>query len=214
MTTTPAGHRHQDPPSGTDDAPLLVRLTHAVERAEALDGAVAALRPLAVRLHEAPGAATALRGRPLGHALHPLLTDAPLGAWTSAGLLDLLAWRRSRDAARLLTGFGVLAAVPTALTGLAEWGHTEGRDSRTGVAHAAGNAVGLVLFSASWLARRRGHHGRGALLGLVGLAAAGASGHLGAHLAIARNVASRDRSFADSEPAVAPGRGHGPEPTT
>lgn len=213
--TTPAAHRHQDPPAAPDpDTPLLVRLAHAVEGAEGLDGAVAALKPLAERLHELPGSADLLRGRPLGHALHPLLTDAPLGAWMSAGLLDLLAWRRSRDAARFLTGFGVLSAVPTALTGLAEWGHTEGRDARTGVAHAAGNAVGLLLFSASWLARRRGHHGRGAVLSTLALGAAAGSGFLGAHLAIARNVGSRHRSFADSEPVAAPGAGHVPDPVT
>ena len=32
----------------------------------------------------------ALSGTWLGHALHPLLTDLPIGTWTSAVLLDWL----------------------------------------------------------------------------------------------------------------------------
>ena len=32
-----------------------------------------------------------LRGRPLGHALHPALTDLPIGFWTSAAVLDVVA---------------------------------------------------------------------------------------------------------------------------
>lgn len=197
MTTT-AGPRHSAP-APDDEEPLLVRLTHLVEDDERLDGLVAALKPLAERLQEVPGA-DLLRGRPMGHALHPVLTDAPLGAWMSAGLLDLLRPHGTRDAARVLTGLGVLTAVPTAVTGLVEWGRTEGRDSRTGVAHAAGNSVALTVFAASWLARRRGHHGRGVALGLLGLGIGAASGYLGAHLAIARDVGSRHASFARTEP--------------
>jgi hypothetical protein len=35
-----------------------------------------------------------LAGTWLGHSLHPLLTDFPLGCWSSASLLDLLGGRR------------------------------------------------------------------------------------------------------------------------
>src|SRR5919108_30564 len=41
----------------------------------------------------------ALSGTWLGHALHPVLTDLPIGAWTSAVLLDWLGGEASRDAA-------------------------------------------------------------------------------------------------------------------
>src|SRR5437764_1331628 len=50
----------------------------------------------------------ALSGTWLGHPLHPLLTDLPIGFWTSAFTLDLVGGRRSRRAATQLVGWGVL----------------------------------------------------------------------------------------------------------
>src|SRR5690606_8609173 len=147
-------------------------------------------------LVDGPLRAWLLLGRPMGHALHPLLTDVPIGAWMSATVLDL-SGPGARSAARRLVGLGILAAVPTALTGLAAWSRTSRRDARVGVLHAAGNSVGLVLATASWLARRRDHHALGAVLGLGVLGAVGASGFLGAHLSIARSVGTRDPEFDD-----------------
>jgi uncharacterized membrane protein len=138
----------------------------------------------------------------MGHSLHPLLTDLPIGTWVSALALDVVGGRSARPAARRLIGLGILTAVPTALAGLADWSHTEQRDRRVGVVHAAGNSLGLLLFGASWISRGRGHHGRGVALGMLGGAALGVSGFLGAHLSLARNVSARDESFADSLPVA------------
>lgn len=181
--------------------PPLVGVARALEEETRLDGAVDALRPVADALVADDARRDLLLGRQLGHAAHPLLTDAPIGAWASAVLLDLVGGSQSRAAAQRLVGIGVLSAVPTALTGLAEWSHLGRRDARVGVAHAAGNSVALGLFSASWIARRKGHHAKGVALGLAGVAAVSVSGFLGAHLAIARNVNSRDVEFAGSMPA-------------
>ena len=184
---------------GPAERPTLVDLARRLEDMTGLDGAVDALRPLAQKL-VASDSQGLLLGKPLGHALHPLLTDAPLGAWMSALALDLAGGKQARPAAQRLVGLGILAAVPTAVTGLAEWAHTRGKDSRVGVAHAAGNTGALLLYGASYIARRRGHQGRGVTLGLAATAAASAGGYLGAHLAIARNVGSRDAAFAGSLP--------------
>ncbi|WP_255491526.1 MULTISPECIES: DUF2231 domain-containing protein [unclassified Actinotalea] len=180
--------------------PPMVGVARAIEDDSRLDGAVRALRPLGEALVADEGRRDLLLGRQMGHALHPLLTDAPIGAWMSAVVLDLVGGEESRAAAQRLVGLGILTAVPTALTGMAEWAHTDERSARVGVVHAAGNSLALGLFSASWLARRRGRHGRGRALGLVGVAAVAAGGFLGAHLAIARNVSSRDAAFAESLP--------------
>ncbi|NCT92693.1 (2Fe-2S)-binding protein [Cellulomonas sp. APG4] len=190
-TTRPA------PAHAADAPPLLVRASLAVERAQALDPLVETAQPWARALVDGPVRQWLLLGRPLGHALHPVLTDAPLGLWMSASALDLLAGPDARPAARRLVGLGVLSAVPTALTGAAEWSRTRDRDARVGVAHAVGNSVGLALYGASWLARRRGRHVLGATLALAGAGVAGASGYLGAHLAVARDVGSRDPAFAE-----------------
>ena len=56
------------------------------------------------RASGAAGCADALTGRWLGHAVHPVLTDLPIGFWTSAFTLDLIGGRRSRAAAQRLVG--------------------------------------------------------------------------------------------------------------
>src|SRR3954452_14982866 len=65
-----------------------------------------------------------LSGTPLGHALHPFLTDLPIGTWTSASLLDVVGGRAARPASERLIAAGILAAVPTAASGLNDWADT------------------------------------------------------------------------------------------
>src|SRR5436305_6006664 len=57
-----------------------------------------------------------LSGTPIGHALHPLLTDVVIGCWVSASLLDLLGGEDAHRAADLLITAGIAAYPPTALT--------------------------------------------------------------------------------------------------
>jgi hypothetical protein len=75
-------------PTGRAQVPEALRAAiDGLERAEPLDRAGDMLQPVASKL----GAGTAgdvLAGQWLGHALHPLLTDVPLGCWIGAGLLD------------------------------------------------------------------------------------------------------------------------------
>lgn len=83
-----------------------------LEDDEALDGAVAALdRLLPAALREGDGRAL-LGGQWLGHALHPMLTDFPLGSWMSASLLDFVGGSASRTASRRLIAFGLLPPSP------------------------------------------------------------------------------------------------------
>ena len=58
-----------------------------------------------------------LSGTWLGHPVHPPLTDVVIGAWTSALALDLVGGDQTDKAAERLIGIGILAAVPTALSG-------------------------------------------------------------------------------------------------
>jgi nitrite reductase/ring-hydroxylating ferredoxin subunit/uncharacterized membrane protein len=125
----------------------------------------------------------ALSGTFLGHALHPLMTDLPIGTWTSALVLDAAGGHGSERAARRLIGTGILASLPTAVTGAVEWADSADRRAstrRVGLVHAAANVTALTLFSASYLRRRRGGSGRG--LALLGGAALSVGGHLGGHL--------------------------------
>jgi nitrite reductase/ring-hydroxylating ferredoxin subunit/uncharacterized membrane protein len=171
--------------------PRLHALARQIERLEGLD---ALAKPLGstVRGLMRPGPVRdALSGRALGHALHPLLTDVPIGTWTSATLLDLVGGRDSARASERLIAIGVAAALPTAATGLLDWSDSEAADDevrRVGVVHAAANVAALGLYSASLLARRRGRRGRGRTLGLAGAGALAVGGHLGGHLSYAKGV--------------------------
>ncbi|WP_147375480.1 DUF2231 domain-containing protein [Jiangella rhizosphaerae] len=186
--------QHDDAVRG-GSPPWAVRLARRLEDDPAADRYDGPLRALSGALLSSPWSRRLLHGDWLGHAVHPLLTDVPVGAWTSAALLDLSGRSELRPAARFLVGAGLVAAVPTAVTGVAEWGRTEGGTRRVGVIHAASNTTALVLYSGSFAARRAGRHRLGVLLGLGGIAAASAGGFLGGHLAIARKVGSRHPVF-------------------
>lgn len=137
-----------------------------------------------------------LRGTWLGHALHPLLTDFPLGCWLSAGFLDLFGGRSSRRAAQRLVGLGLLAVPPTAASGLTDWtGIRDERTRRIGVAHAVGNGIVALLYLRSWRARRRGRHARGVLWAMAGGLLAWGTGYLGGHLSFGRGAGIGERGF-------------------
>lgn len=138
-----------------------------------------------------PGEHHPVRTEVFGHSLHPVLTDLPLGCWTSATLVDLLGGRAGRSASTRLVAVGLLGAGPTAYAGLASWSRLEGADRRLGAVHAIGNDVAVVLFAASWVARVRGRHGRGVRLALLGNLATAGAGHLGGVLALERGSADR-----------------------
>src|SRR6476646_9878953 len=109
-----------------------------------------------------------LSGTWLGHPLHPMLTDIPIGSFTSANVLDLIGGTSGQRAADRLVDLGLLSAVATAAAGAADWSDTYGEEQRIGVVHAASNLVGVALYAMSALARRRGSRGRATMLGLAG----------------------------------------------
>lgn len=129
-----------------------------------------------------------LSGTWLGHALHPLLTDVPIGAYVSALVLDLTG---EGSAADKLIAFG-LAATPAVLaTGWSDWADSEMGDAavrRAGLFHAALNGSATALMGASLVSRRRGDRGRGRLLSLAGAGLLGGGGWLGGHLSYARGI--------------------------
>ncbi|MPZ78917.1 MAG: Rieske 2Fe-2S domain-containing protein [Actinophytocola sp.] len=163
-------------------------LIRRLERAETLDrlarpltAAIGrAVRPRAVR--------NLLSGTDLGHPLHPMLTDLPIGAWGMSALLDAVGGRSAERSADLLMAAGVLAAVPTAAAGLNDWSDTYGADTRVGLAHATINTAALGLYVASLSLRAHGKRTRGKVIGLAGFAVLLAGSYLGGHLSFARGV--------------------------
>ena len=140
----------------------------------------------------------ALSGSWLGHALHPLLTDVTIGSFTSAVALDWLGGDDSEAAAQRLIGLGLLSALPTVSSGYSDWADTEVANDaarRIGIVHGAGNFTAASLFAASWLARRRGDHGRGRVLALAAGSALGGAAYLGGHLTLAEGVGVDHTTF-------------------
>jgi len=120
-----------------------------------------------------------LNGVWLGHALHPALTDAAIGAWTTGAVLDLVGATREADAAHTV---GVLAAIPTALSGAADWADTSEEPRRIGLIHALLNSTGLALMIGSLFARRGNQRVLGIGLSTLGLSLASVSAWLGGEM--------------------------------
>jgi nitrite reductase/ring-hydroxylating ferredoxin subunit/uncharacterized membrane protein len=150
-----------------------------VERIEQADR----LDPLGDRLQRLVGGLPQpvrdlLHGVWLGHPMHPALVHAPIGAWLSAAILDLVPGQRR--AATTLLATGTVAAVPAAVAGVNDWASLDRDQRRTGLVHALANATALTLFAGSLVARGRGRRGRALSFAALGIAGAGA--YLGGHL--------------------------------
>jgi nitrite reductase/ring-hydroxylating ferredoxin subunit/uncharacterized membrane protein len=178
--------------------PTLHRWASSLGKVEALDAPANGVLSLLKKIVKPGRVRDVMSGTPLGHALHPLLTDVPIGTWTSAMVLDAAGGRQSRDAARKLIGTGILAALPTAATGWLEWGDSARGNvatRRVGMVHAAANVTALSLYTASYLARRNGGSGR--LLAMAGGGALAVGGHLGGHLSYVHGEGVTVTTFED-----------------
>jgi nitrite reductase/ring-hydroxylating ferredoxin subunit len=120
-----------------------------------------------------------LNGTWLGHPLHPVLTDAAIGAWFTSAMLDLFGSRRGADTALAI---GIVSSLPTAAAGMADWHDLNGKQRRTGLVHALLNSGALVCFVASLIARGKGSRALGVGLSTTGLTLATGSAYLGGEL--------------------------------
>ena len=126
-----------------------------------------------------------LHGTWLGHSLHPVLVQVPVGSWISAGVLDAIP--PLRPAATVLIGTGVIAAVPAALAGAADWSEQEVGVRRLGAVHALANSAALALYVGSLVARGKGRGGLGRVLSYAGLGIAAGSAAIGGHMSYAQS---------------------------
>jgi nitrite reductase/ring-hydroxylating ferredoxin subunit/uncharacterized membrane protein len=127
-----------------------------------------------------------LNGTWVGHPLHPLLTDIPIGAWTLTILLDLigLLFRLPQLdlAASITAGIGLAGAAAAVAAGLADWVDIDPPEKAVGAFHATVNLSATILFLISFL-MRWGQHWRAGLgtfaLALAGYLLASIGGYLG-----------------------------------
>lgn len=158
----------------------------AAGAADRIHGAVVAGGPPARAI------ADLLHGTWLGHPLHALLVEIPVGTWSASALFDLLALTTgSHEAAwtaDALITTGVVAAVPAAMAGAADYSAAKQEATPQIALHAILNSAALTLFLASLAARRGERRGLGVLLSFGALAIAGGSAWIGGDLTYRHGV--------------------------
>lgn len=134
----------------------------------------------------------ALHGTWAGHPLHPIITDVPIGAWTTALVLDaadaVSGGEEFSGAADVAVTLGLVGAVGSAVTGLTDWHHTQDAPRRIGFVHAALNITATTLYAASLIARKRESRGLGRTLAFIGYAVAGLGAFLGGELVYGKQI--------------------------
>lgn len=169
-------------------ASLTRKMIDSIEGMSALDGISQPIIDVVAKAVKPAPVRNTLSGTIIGHPAHPLLTDVPIGAWTMAGVLDVIGGRSSERASDILVNIGILSAVPTAASGLNDWSDTYGPETRVGLIHASAVSTSLVLYSLSSLCRAKGKRGPGKALGMAGLGALLGGAYLGGHLSFGRGV--------------------------
>src|SRR5436309_2502226 len=133
-----------------------------------------------------------LNGTWLGHSLHPVLTDVPLGAWSGTMLLDLV-WFSNEDegiarGSDLSLLLGLLGATGAAVTGVTDWSDLDGTDRRVGLLHGLLNGSVAILNLASLVLRLRGKRHAGVALSTTGYVVSLFSAYLGGELVFAKGI--------------------------
>lgn len=91
-----------------------------------------------------------LDGTWLGHPVHAVVTDVPIGALTVSIIADVIGQPVVADVALLL---GVLAMVASAVTGLADYASIDGTARNRATVHGTLMTIALVLYVGSLLIR-------------------------------------------------------------
>jgi nitrite reductase/ring-hydroxylating ferredoxin subunit/uncharacterized membrane protein len=155
-----------------------------------------------------------LNGTWIGHPLHPMLTDIPIGAWTLTIILDLVGLLFGLPqlglASSITAGIGVAGALAAAAAGLADWMDVDPPEKAIGAFHATVNVSATSLFLISILMR----WGRDWRLGwttfvvaLAGYLLAMIGGYLGGAMVFHKGVMINRNAYRsgpdDFKPAVA-----------
>jgi nitrite reductase/ring-hydroxylating ferredoxin subunit/uncharacterized membrane protein len=131
-------------------------------------------------------AADVLHGKQAGHPIHPIITDITVGAWLLGSAFDIVSLikpnRSNRRIADTLIGIGTASAIPTALTGTADYSGLPKEALRVGTLHGLLNVAGFALYGAALASRKYGARNAGVTLSLLGLGAITLSGYLGGDL--------------------------------
>ncbi|TMB63751.1 MAG: Rieske 2Fe-2S domain-containing protein [Chloroflexi bacterium] len=147
------------------------------KNAKWLDGFAKFFEAIVGGFYKIPGTGwikTLLHGTwPLGHPLHPAITDITIGAYTAAVALDVavavtgdLTLTRAADFVLVVAFISSLIAI---LSGFTDWQHTFGEEKRTGMLHSLIMLSVSVLFLVSIIMRGTAPDARGVAMWLSGI---------------------------------------------
>src|SRR5206468_1969189 len=132
-----------------------------------------------------------LNGTWLGHPLHPVLTDIPVGAWVITAIFDIIwlispvSWAWAARGAEVTVIIGILGALGAAATGFADWSDTYGSERSVGLNHAIFNSSALLLYIISLVLRLTQSSGdsiAAAIVGFIGLGVMTYAAYLGGEM--------------------------------
>ena len=190
-------------------------LMKIIDEQQWLEDAGEAIQPVILNAFKAGGKTgndikNFLHGKWLGHALHPLITDVPIGAWTTAVALDTMElcgsnkYKAGADAAITI---GLAGAAGAAVTGLTDWTGTTQIERKAGLAHALLNIGATALFLTSAILRKNEKSRKTAIsLSMLGYCITTVSAYIGGNLVYNQqmgvNHAAEPEGFPDKFEAV------------
>jgi len=180
-----------------------------IEKQEWLGKVADAVQPLILDAFKAGGEAgqqlkNILHGTWLGHPLHPVLTDIPVGAWSLAAIFDTLELtgsKKYKKAADVSVAVGLVGALGSAITGLTDWSGTDGKKRKIGLMHAMLNVTGTALYGTSLALRSKNKtRDTGIALSFAGLGIVSLAAYLGGHLVFGEQVGVDHTATSDDYP--------------
>lgn len=166
-------------------------IINAITEQQWLDKVSDIIQPAIINTFEAGGKTVQemkdfLHGVWLGHPLHPVLTDVPIGAWTAAAVLDtleLLGEKKYKKGSDAAIAIGLVGAAGSAVTGLTDWTGTTKEKRKLGLMHGLLNVTATALYTTSYFLRKQKGSRKTAIgLTMLGYGVASLSAYLGGHL--------------------------------
>ena len=154
-----------------------------------------------------------MHGTPFpGHPLHPALSGVPIGAWAGGVVADYVAHfvnRLPTEAGDIALAIGLVAALPTAVSGLTDYHETIDNERRVATLHGLTMVAVVILDFASLALRWWGApsvHVLAVALSTAGFATVVLGGYLGGHLVFGIGTAVNRHAFADGPEEFVPRR--------
>jgi len=166
-------------------------LMNIIDEQQWLDDASEAIQPAVLNAFKAGGKTgndlkNLLHGKWLGHPLHPIMTDVPIGAWTTAAFLDTLELcgsEKYKSGADAAVAVGLAGAAGAAVTGITDWTGTNQIERKAGLAHAMLNVGATALYITSAILRRKQKNRKAAIgLSMLGYCITSLSAYIGGSL--------------------------------